>query len=223
MIPLLGVALFEWSVIDILLLYWTESVIIGVVNVLRMTKCRADGLLTGLIPGAPARQIPAEVLVKLPRYAFSAIKLFMISFFIVHYGGFCVGHLVAVIGFFGNTGLQSGLGISLEYFWQPEYWIAVAAITASHLYSYCNNFIGRNEYRNTSLFLLMQRPYGRIVAMHVAIIVGAGFVTWLGSPLPMLIVLILAKTALDLRLHEKERIKLATAGQAELAAVTLTT
>lgn len=32
---------------------------------------------------------------------------------------------------------------------------------------------------------------------------------WLGSPLPMLLILIVAKTILDMRLHEKERGKLA--------------
>jgi hypothetical protein len=54
----------------------------------------------------------------------------------------------------------------------------------------------------------MQRPYGRIVAMHIAIVLGAGFVMWLGSPLPILMILIVAKTTMDLKLHHKERLKL---------------
>ena len=116
---------------------------------------------------------------------------------------------MAVIGFFGDSNLNNGLGASLQYFWEPEYWLAVAAIAASHMYSYFSNYIGRNEYQHTSLFLLMQRPYGRIVAMHVAIVFGAGLVMWLGSPLPMLVILILAKTAMDIRLHESERTKFA--------------
>jgi hypothetical protein len=45
--------------------------------------------------------------------------------------------------------------------------------------------------------------------MHLAIVFGAGLVMWLGSPLPMLLILIVAKTILDIRLHEKERGKLA--------------
>ena len=45
--------------------------------------------------------------------------------------------------------------------------------------------------------------------MHVAIVFGAGLVMWLGIPLPMLLILIVAKAILDLRLHEKERRKLA--------------
>ena len=60
-------------------------------------------------------------------------------------------------------------------------------------------------------FLLMQRPYGRIVTMHIAIVFGAGFVMWLGSPLPILLILILAKTSMDLKLHHKERLKMSVA------------
>ncbi len=49
------------------------------------------------------------------------------------------------------------------------------------------------------------------IAMHIAIVLGAGLVTWLRSPLPMLLVLVLIKTFLDIRLHEKERGKLSAA------------
>jgi hypothetical protein len=209
MIPLIGVAFFEWRVIDILLLYWTESVIIGVINVLRMSRCQTNNLLGGLLPSIAGKEIPAELEANLPKISLPAIKFFIIPFFILHYGGFCYGHLMAVVGLFGESGLRNGLGASLQYFWQAEYWLAVAAIAASHMYSYFRNYIGRNEFQHTSLFLLMQRPYGRIVAMHVAIVFGAGLVMWLGNALPMLVVLILAKTAMDLRLHEGERAKFA--------------
>ena len=73
------------------------------------------------------------------------------------------------------------------------------------------NFIGQGEYKRANLMLLMHRPYGRIIAMHIAIVLGAGLVIWLGSPLPMLLILILIKTVLDSRLHEKERGKLSAA------------
>ncbi len=49
------------------------------------------------------------------------------------------------------------------------------------------------------------------IAMHIAIVLGAGLVMWLGSPLPMLLVLVLIKTFLDIRLHQKERGKLSAA------------
>jgi len=48
LVPLVGVLYFDWSVLDILLLYWTESVIIGLVNVLRMANSQSDNILSGL-------------------------------------------------------------------------------------------------------------------------------------------------------------------------------
>ncbi|MGI9247995.1 MAG: DUF6498-containing protein, partial [Woeseiaceae bacterium] len=40
LVPLAGVLLFDWQVFDVLMLYWAENVIIGVINVLRMGVCR---------------------------------------------------------------------------------------------------------------------------------------------------------------------------------------
>jgi hypothetical protein len=108
-----------------------------------------------------------------------------------------------------------GTGSSWQYFfglpfaeaWKSPLWMAIAAIAASHLFSFFGNFVAGEEYRQTSASKLMQRPYGRIVVLHVAIIIGAALTQFLGSPAVMLIVLIAAKIALDLRLHASERQK----------------
>lgn len=207
--PLVGVLYFDWSVLDILLLYWTESVIIGLVNVLRMANSQSDNILSGLPLQLANGQVPAELQKSLPRINIAAFKFFLIPFFVVHYGGFCYGHLMAVIGLFSGSGLSGGISTTLAQFWQPEFWFAVAAIAASHLFSFASNFIGRGEYKNIGMFQLMHRPYGRIVAMHIAIVFGAGLVMWLGTPVPILLILIVAKIVLDIRLHESERVKLA--------------
>jgi len=210
-IPLVGVLLFDWNVLEILLLYWTESVVIGVLNVLRMVTCQTDNILAGLGPYTAGKKMPPEFQKHIPPGILSALKFFIIPFFVLHYGGFCYGHLMAVTGFFSPAGFQGGASASLGQVWQWDFWIAIAAIGTSHLFSFFNNYIGKDEYKHTSLFLLMQRPYGRIVAMHIAIVFGAGFVMWLGSPLPVLMILIVAKTAMDLKLHQKERLKMAAA------------
>lgn len=209
LIPLAGVLLYEWDVLEILLLYWTESVVIGLINVLRMASCQTDNILAGLGEHMTGKKISPELGQNVPPGALKVFKYFLIPFFVLHYGGFCYGHLMAVTGFFSTEGFQGGAKASLAQVWQLDFWIAVAAIGASHLFSFFNNFIGKGEYQHTSLFLLMQRPYGRIVAMHIAIVIGAGFVMWLGSPLPVLMILILAKITMDLKLHQKERVKLA--------------
>ena len=210
LIPLAGVLLFEWDILAKLLLYWTESVVIGVVNVLKMVFSQSDNVLKGLSE-MTGRPILAEVSASLPQVSINAFKYFLVPFFVVHYGGFCYGHLIVVLGFFSDAGLNQRAGMSLTELWQGSFWIAVAAIFSSHLFSFFRNYMGGGEYKRASLFLLMHRPYGRIIVMHVAIVLGAGLVMWLGSPLPMLLILIALKTFIDMRLHEKERGKLSAA------------
>ena len=183
LVPLAGVLLLDWQVFDILLLYWVENVVIGIINVLRMAVCR------------------------------SRDALFMIPFFIVHYGMFCFGHLSAIVAFFGDAeGIASAVDIFVgEGFAESlrsPLWIGIVAIFLSHLVSFFSNFVAAGEYRNTTARALMQRPYGRIIALHIAVIIGAGLVEWLGSPVWMLAVLVAAKIAMDLRLHASERRKL---------------
>jgi hypothetical protein len=47
----------------------------------------------------------------------------------------------------------------------------------------------------------MARPYGRVVILHLTIIVGALLVGVLGQPIALLVLLVVLKTALDLVLH----------------------
>lgn len=182
LVPLAGVVFLGWRVFDILMLYWVENVVIGVINVLRMAACRGRE------------------------------KGFLLPFFVLHYGLFCFGHLAAVTGLFSETFgtanvWQYFFGGTLDDVWRSPLWLAITAIAVSHLFSFFNNFIGGGEYLRTSASELMQRPYGRIVVLHVAIIIGAALIQWLGSPVMMLAVLIAAKIALDLRLHVAERDK----------------
>ena len=141
----------------------------------------------------------------------SGTKFFLIPFFIVHYGMFCYGHLIAITAIFGdNLAGDSEPGLGTIENWESALWLGVVAILISHLVSFFLNFIGDGEYQRTSLSQLMRRPYGRIIALHVAVILGAALITWLGSPVWMLIVLIGVKITIDLRMHVDERQKFST-------------
>jgi hypothetical protein len=210
LIPVAGVLLFDWNVLSILMLYWAESVVIGIINVLRMICCQNDNILQGLpLPGG--RSLPKEVSTAMSqgmsRVSVNGIKFFLVPFFTVHYGGFCFGHLSLLLVF--SSGGLAPLGVASSKLdpWEPSFLIAVAAIFFSHLLSFFTNYIGNDEYKRASLFVLMFRPYGRIITMQFAILFGAAFVMFFGSPLPMLLILIAAKIVIDLRLHGKERVK----------------
>lgn len=207
LLPIGGVIWFGWSVLELLLLYWTESVAIGVVNVLRMLASNPASPLAGLAASNP--QIPDSAREALAmsgvRAAGRSMKFFLLPFFIVHYGAFCFAHLTAVVSVFSNGQLGGDLTQALPTLNDPVFWWLVGFIFLSHLYSFVTNFIGKGEYRRTGVAALMQRPYGRIIVMHVTVILGAALIDWLDSPLPMLLVLVAAKTVVDLKFHERER------------------
>jgi hypothetical protein len=90
LVPLAGVFLLDWQVADIMLLFWFESAIIGIFNILKMFK----------ISGITA--------------------LFFSLFFLGHFGAFMAGHLLFIFALFidGNgpssslaevTGIFKGL------------------------------------------------------------------------------------------------------------------
>ncbi len=70
--------------------------------------------------------------------------------------------------------------------------------------SYLFNYIGRGEYLRTTAAQQMFAPYGRLVVLHVTIIVGAVLISMTGAPEAAIVVLVLLKIALDLGLHLAE-------------------
>lgn len=202
LLPIAGVILLGWSVLEIMLLYWSESVIIGAVNVLRMLSSRpTDPFATG-----NGRRRGVEMTVA---HTGAKMKVFLIPFFALHFGMFCFGHLTAIAFIFSRDTNRPMLDM-LPPASDMLFWLAAAAILISHLFSYLVNFIGRGEYRRVGLPELMRRPYGRIVIMHITVIVGAALVDWLRSPVPMLVFLVVVKTFVDLRMHGRERHRFGT-------------
>jgi len=203
-IPLGGVLFLGWDILTLLVLYWIESGVIGLINILKMARAEAPpdpGAGSGItFSGAPG-------------CAPTAAKAFAIPFFIFHYGLFWVVHGVFVFllplfaGLFSLFTLEGrfdagsgpallGAAISVE-----EILLAALALTVSHAVSFYVNFIRRDEYRRVSVMGQMARPYGRVVILHLTIIVGALLVGVLGQPIALLVLLVVLKTALDLVLH----------------------
>jgi Family of unknown function (DUF6498) len=183
-LPLIGVLFWGWDVFPLLLVFWMENVVIGVLNVLKMLF--AD---------------PADV-------ALWAGKLFMVPFFCVHYGMFTAVHGVFVLGLFGGKGFQPSGFSPLESAARAasEYglWLPIAVLAGSHLFSFVWNYFYRGEFRRASLAQLMMKPYGRIIVLHVTLLLGGFGAMALGSPLWALLLLIALKIGLDLKAHVKE-------------------
>jgi len=203
LLPIIGTLFFNWDAFSIVLLYWSENVVIGFYNVLKMAFVKVEH--------------PVEHLG----------KLFMIPFFIIHYGGFTAVHGMFVLSFFnqdkdGFSPFPAGdtwpcflafVQLLINVIRQaismlpPNMLIAVGALFASHGTSFGYNYFYKGERNRTNLGKLMGQPYGRIVVMHIAVLIG-GFVTMaIGSPVGVLLILVLMKTGVDVKLHLRERRK----------------
>ena len=82
--------------------------------------------------------------------------------------------------------------------------IAAASLALSHGVSFFVNFIREEEYLNVSPDEQMFQPYGRVIVLHVTILGGGFLAGYLGTPLASLVLLVILKTAIDLRAHLKE-------------------
>lgn len=187
LMPVAGVLFFGWEVFPLMFLFWSENVIVGFFNALKM------------LFAAPTEPLGW------------AAKLFMIPFFCVHYGLFTFVHGIFVIALFGG-GMQSGMGFpNLQTFWnvaaENHLGWAIFGLAVSRGISFVTNYLMNGEYRRASLPVLMQQPYGRIMVLHVAILGGGFLMLALHSPTLGLLLLCVLKTVLDLRGHLKERAK----------------
>ena len=185
LIPLIGIALHNWTVFQVLLLYWCENVVVGVFNVLRMLTAQPRSEITW------------------------AGKVFLIPFFCVHYGMFTFVHGMFVLALFGGSKFGGFSGATLLTAVRGAgLTVPVAALVASHGFSFFHNYLAGGEYRRVFLPQLMFRPYGRIVVLHLTVLLGGFLVLGLGAPVAAIVLLVGLKTAIDLGAHLKERVKL---------------
>ena len=204
---ILGVLYLDWSVFDVVFLYWAENLVIGAINVLKMITANPNPL-AGLETedGTPVGdRLPGQFRTTAIGWG---VKLFLIPFFIVHYGGFCFGHGVFVFALFNDAGeFGDDLWTAVPALLTGALGLSLALLAASHLLSFFLNYLGRGEFRRTSAAALMMRPYGRIIALHITIIIGGFLAMALGDHLLLLAVLVVLKTFVDLAMHGRERQK----------------
>jgi hypothetical protein len=209
LLPLIGVAFWGWSLMMVLVLYWLESGIVGAINVFKIA--RAEG---------GAGESPVEVngnriTIRLTGVASAMSRGPIIGFFILHYGIFWAVHGVFVFLMPLFAGLSNpsvdplapnfGIG-PMDFGPLPFDGLVLSAglLAASHVMSYFVNYIGRGEYLRATPAGQMMSVYGRVVVLHVTIILGAVVIGAFGTPIAALVLLVGLKTLIDLGLHVLE-------------------
>ena len=196
-IPIWGVLFLNWDAFYIVLLYWAENLGIGFYNILKIAFAK------GSERGKHHR------------------KVFLIPFFTVHYGGFMAAHGIFVLAIFKKKipELMSGkawpcflvfvqllLGVIRQMYLiiTPAVKFALLALFISHGISFAYHYFYKQEYVRAKVDSLMSQPYARIVVMHIAILAGGALSQAMGSPIGLLLILIILKTVLDINLHLRQ-------------------
>lgn len=184
LIPLGGVLFFGWQVFPIMFLFWLENVVIGIFNVLKM--------LLAAGPGSPL-----------------GVKIFLVPFFVVHYGIFTLVHGVFVSVMFG-TSWRSGGSSPFPNAERMQALVtennlgwALLGLVLSHAFSFVTNYLWNGAYRTALAPVIMMQPYGRVVVLHLAILGGGFLVMFMGMPVVGLVLLIALKIGLDVLAHAK--------------------
>jgi hypothetical protein len=194
-----GVLWFDWPAFLVLALYWIENVVIGVANVIKL-------LAAGLGGAAPvARAQAAKPAAATSRVGSVVATLFMVPFFCVHYGMFCLVHGTFVVALFsGDKGAKD------VFFDAPFYlldrvlgeswgWIALAAIVATVVVDTGRWFAARRAGAQRTLQQVMTAPYGRIVVLHLVLIGGGFLLALTNAPQTAVLLLTAFKLIYDLR------------------------
>lgn len=191
LLPVLGVLFLDWDVASLVILYWSENLILGFYTLVKMLiKSPVGGLGMG-------------------------------AFFTLHYGGFCAGHGMFIVVMLFKSDFDSTPAdpwplilvfpqllftvITHVLTLVPTAWlVAFGALFLSHGASFVMNFLLGPEREQQTIGRLMMAPYARIVVLHIAILAGGMGAMALGEPLVVLLALVALKTAMDYRLHLSE-------------------
>jgi hypothetical protein len=147
----LGIAHWkQWPLQQLMLLYWAQSVAIGISYMLRILSLEKFSTEGFKINGHSVEPTPAT-------------KRKTAFFFAFHFGFFHAGYLLF---------LMVGPGKNLTPRFDAWFWLCVLAFALNHFWSYrYNRDVDRQGTPNIGT--LMFTPYLRIIPMHITICTGA--------------------------------------------------
>lgn len=188
-IPVVGVLFLGWSVFDLMLLFWAENLVIGVLHVVRMYVVYHKN-------GPPP--VDAD-----PRTG--------IGFFSLQYFFFAMIHGIAILAIFSGHDYADGpfqIGAHVHNLYEPiliggPLFLAWFSVAVSHLFSFFYNFIGHQEWRYDDPATLYIQPYRRIFILHLTVFFGALIAKVSDEHMIILILLVVLKIAMDAHAHIK--------------------
>lgn len=177
-VPIIGVLFFNWAPMDVIFIYWLETLFIGFFNIIKMIF-------------APEKYF---------FYKFIFIPLFILIFgaFQAFQGVFILKVIPHLIQQFTGEYIEIAILGYADYLFWPS-----LALLVSHLFSLIWNFFLMKEYKTADMSILMVQPIPRVFFQQCIAVFGCFALLITNSPLVLMILVILAKIYIDLKAHLK--------------------
>jgi Family of unknown function (DUF6498) len=193
LLPLIAVIAFGWGATPLVALYWLENLLLGAFTLARMV---------------------ASAITHIGKLI---VSVFTVPFFCAHYGMFCFVHGMFVRGFAsmrpdGSTGVSAdadyrdlvtwALGSGPGMVW---FLIAIGLVMLAY---FARDFILRGQYKTSDPGAEMFAPYGRVITLHMALLLGAVLTFGLDQPLLGVLALIFLRVVFGIVFAVRRRLKL---------------
>ncbi len=186
-VPLIGVIALGWSPMEILSIYWMETLIIGFFNVFKMILAAPKDMSNNIL------------------------KVIMVPFFIVHFGVFLIVQgvfiLLGIPTALEGDNSEEAISLIIDDIFAAMWWPALL-LFSSHLFSFFWNYMGKEEYKKEHVADLMFKPYTRVFVQQFIAIFGVIVAEATSSVILIVVLVIIFKTAADAFAHRREHKKL---------------
>ena len=189
LIPLIGVLVLGWDLPSIVVMYWIETGVIGLVNVLKIRKSMTLGR-----PALDADGSVEQPIIRAPAFGNWLLALM----WLLAYGTFwaILGPFVLQIangGFYEGASRIGWAGASIGVI----VWGTLSLVGGQAVAYILDYVIGRRYLTVTSLELLRD-PFVRIFVIPATIAAGGVGIALVGSPVGFLAAMVIAKTAVEI-------------------------
>ncbi len=181
LITLAGVVLWGWDASSILVMYWIETGVVGVINVLRISKAMRFGSALGDTRGTAGQ----------PSWLLPAVWL-------VAYAGFWAILGITVVqvatgGFYEGASRTGWTGPSAA----AVAWGTISLV-AAQVGAYVLDYVFGRRYLTVTSLELLRDPFVRILAILATIVVGGVGIALAGPSVGFIAAMTVAKTAVEL-------------------------
>lgn len=182
LIPVCGVLALGWDAGAILILYWIENFIVGAFTLPRILMAQGPApAARSVIGGTPL-----------------AARIGVALFFCVHYGIFWAVHGVFAFLLAASFAFGQPVGEPRFAWIGASFWLGALGLVLLHAVDFWRNWLKPGRWRGAEPKAEMFRPYGRLVVLHLTVLLGAFGLVSLGAPAWTMTLLCLGKMILEL-------------------------